>query len=144
MVLSLGSDSFSSSEDEEERKRSRQAPRRKVHSSSHREVYTNNRREVHGRRKQQSNKPSRGSKLLQEECISLYSSNFRLVHECNFSFVLLLGDRSDDRKRPDATRDRSKSAAGNCFTSVQMSKENLPALERFSDRKIMVCFYRLS
>ena len=107
-------------------------------------MYTNNRREVHGRRKQQSNKPSRGSKLLQEECIALYSSNFRLVHECNFSFVLLLGDRSDDRKRPDATRDRSKSAAGNCFTSVQMSKENLAALERFSDRKIMVCFYRLS
>lgn len=27
---------------------------------------------------------------------------------------------------------------------VQMSKENLPALERFSDRKIMVCFYSLS
>ena len=27
---------------------------------------------------------------------------------------------------------------------VQMSKENLPALERFSDRKIMVCFYHLS
>ena len=27
---------------------------------------------------------------------------------------------------------------------VQMSKENLLALERFSDRKIMVCFYRLS
>lgn len=48
----------------------------------------------------------------------MYSSNFRLVHECNFSFVLLLGDRSDDRKRPDATRDRSKSAAGNCFASA--------------------------
>ena len=27
---------------------------------------------------------------------------------------------------------------------VHMNKENLPALERFSDRKIMVCFYRLS
>ena len=27
---------------------------------------------------------------------------------------------------------------------VQISKENLPALERFSDRKIMVCFYSLS
>ena len=27
---------------------------------------------------------------------------------------------------------------------VQMNKENLPALERFSDRKIMVCFYSLS
>ena len=116
MVLSLGSDSFSSSEDEEERKRSRQAPRRKVHSSSHREVYTNNRREVHGRRKQQSNKPSRGSKLLQEEGIAsgLFMNNFL----SNFSFVLLLGDRSDDRKRPDATRDRSKSAAGNCFASA--------------------------
>ena len=118
MVLSLGSDSFSSSEDEEEWKRSRQAPRRKVHSSSHREVYTNNRREVHGRRKQQSNKPSRGSKLLQEECIALYSSSVRVVSECNFSFVLFLGDRSDDRKRPDATRDRSKSAAGNCFPNT--------------------------
>jgi len=27
---------------------------------------------------------------------------------------------------------------------VQMSKENLPALERFSDRKIMVYFYSLN
>lgn len=139
MVLSLGSDSFSSSEDEEERKRSRLAPRRKVHSSSHREVFTNNRREVHGRRKQQSNKPSRGSKL-QEECIALYSSSIRLVHECNFSFVLLLGDRSDDRKRSDATRDRSKSAAGNCFASTNEQGK----FAWFSDRKIMVCFYSLS
>ena len=27
---------------------------------------------------------------------------------------------------------------------IQMSKENLPALERFSDRKILACFYSLS
>lgn len=27
---------------------------------------------------------------------------------------------------------------------IQMSKENLLALERFSDRKILACFYSLS
>lgn len=51
-------------------------------------------------------------------CIVAASGLFMNNFMSNFSFVLLLGDRSDDRKRPDATRDRSKSAAGNCFASA--------------------------